>query len=50
MKKLLKFLAIFLLFSSIVSSSAIASSTRTVTDMTGEKIKIPKKVNRVADL
>lgn len=50
MKKLLKFLAIFLLFSSIISSSAMASSTRTVTDMTGEKIKIPKKVNRVADL
>ena len=50
MKKLLKLLAIFLLFSSIISSSAMASSTRTITDMTGEKIKIPKKVNRVADL
>ncbi len=50
MKKLLKLLAIFLLFSSIVSSSAMASSTRTVTDMTGEKVKIPNKVNRVADL
>ncbi len=50
MKKLLKVLVVFLLFSSVITSSALASSTRTVTDMTGRKVKIPKSVKRVADL
>ena len=34
----------------IGGANAHAASTRTVTDMTGKKVKIPKHVKRVADL
>lgn len=53
MKKLWKLLlALFLVFAgfSLQTESVNASQTRTVTDMQGHKVKIPRHVKRVADL
>ncbi|MRN06785.1 peptide ABC transporter substrate-binding protein [Lactobacillus sp. 0.1XD8-4] len=49
MKKLLIVLGLNLLFGSL-SSPVLASATRTVEDMAGHEVKIPTKVDRVADL
>ncbi|MBB1078905.1 ABC transporter substrate-binding protein [Limosilactobacillus sp. STM2_1] len=48
-KKVLSGLLVLLLLLGI-TSPALASSTRQVKDMEGKEVKIPKKVNRVADL
>ncbi|ANK62063.1 ABC transporter substrate-binding protein [Loigolactobacillus backii] len=43
-------LGAFMLFSGTTTTASQAAATRQVTDLTGKKVTIPKKINRVADL